>query len=191
VTAAPRRLPCEPGDVLVHVVRLRPGEGGDEGRREVPSFRSSVVATVRQKIVTAGAAGASDHEPQIHYGEGPSDPARARTLPLTTDCSGFCNSLLLPRGAHPIRTGLGYSGEGWTGTLLRHPRARFRAPTRGAAISSCGAAIRAATSRFLLELGEDPLLCSHGHERGPIAIRFSEESRYQPERGGVGCAGVS
>ena len=25
------QLPCEPGDVLVHVVRLRPGEGGDEG----------------------------------------------------------------------------------------------------------------------------------------------------------------
>jgi len=35
---------------------------------------------------------------------------------------------------------------------------------------------------ILLELGEDPLLCSHGHERGPIAIRFSDESRYQPER---------
>jgi hypothetical protein len=35
---------------------------------------------------------------------------------------------------------------------------------------------------IVLELGEDPLLCSHGHERGPIAIRFSAESLYQPER---------
>ncbi len=33
----------------------------------------------------------------------------------------------------------------------------------------------------MLVPGDDPLLCSHGQERGPIEIRFSTESRYQPE----------
>jgi hypothetical protein len=32
----------------------------------------------------------------------------------------------------------------------------------------------------VLEAGDDPLLCSHGRERGPVEIRFSTESRYQP-----------
>ena len=35
---------------------------------------------------------------------------------------------------------------------------------------------------ILLEAGEDPLLCSHGHEGGPVAIRFSDECRFQPKR---------
>jgi hypothetical protein len=33
---------------------------------------------------------------------------------------------------------------------------------------------------IVLEPGDDPLLASHGQERGPLAIRFSEESLYQP-----------
>jgi hypothetical protein len=28
--------------------------------------------------------------------------------------------------------------------------------------------------------GDDPWLCSHGQERGPLGIRFSVESEYQP-----------
>jgi hypothetical protein len=33
---------------------------------------------------------------------------------------------------------------------------------------------------LVLEAGSDPLLCSHGQEKGPLAINFSVESRYQP-----------
>jgi hypothetical protein len=33
---------------------------------------------------------------------------------------------------------------------------------------------------LVLEVGPDPLLCSHGQEKGPIAIAFSAESKYQP-----------
>src|SRR5207247_1849767 len=33
---------------------------------------------------------------------------------------------------------------------------------------------------LVLEAGADPLLCSHGQEKGPIAIAFSVESKYQP-----------
>jgi hypothetical protein len=32
----------------------------------------------------------------------------------------------------------------------------------------------------VLEPGDDPLLCSHGAERGPIAIRYSDERAFQP-----------
>ena len=75
------------------------------------------MATVRQKIVTAARWGL-DHEPQIHYGEIRPIPL-APTLPLTTDCSGFVTVCYFLAGA-PDPNGLGYSGEGWTGTLLRH-----------------------------------------------------------------------
>ena len=33
---------------------------------------------------------------------------------------------------------------------------------------------------IVLEPGDDPLLASHGQERGPVEVRFSTESRYQP-----------
>jgi hypothetical protein len=33
---------------------------------------------------------------------------------------------------------------------------------------------------IVLAPGDDPLLASHGQERGPLAIRFSGESPYQP-----------
>jgi cell wall-associated NlpC family hydrolase len=136
------------------------------------------VATVREKIVTAARWGLA-HEPRIHYGEIRPIPL-ARTLPLTTDCSGFVTVCYFLAGA-PDPNGLDYSGEGWTGTLLRHlehvPRGKAR---RGDLVVWGGYPGRHVA--ILLELGADPLLCSHGQERGPIAIRFSEESRYQPER---------
>jgi hypothetical protein len=33
---------------------------------------------------------------------------------------------------------------------------------------------------LVLEAGDDPTLVSHGQEKGPIAISFSVESKYQP-----------
>src|SRR5439155_14545384 len=33
---------------------------------------------------------------------------------------------------------------------------------------------------LVLEAGDDPLLASNGQDKGPIAIRFSLESKYQP-----------
>ena len=75
------------------------------------------MATVRHQIVTAALWGIAN-EPQIHYGEIRPIPL-ARTLPLTTDCSGFVTVCYFLAGA-PDPNGLDYSGEGWTGTLLRN-----------------------------------------------------------------------
>jgi hypothetical protein len=136
------------------------------------------VANVRQKIVTAARWGIA-HEPQIHYGELRPIPL-GRTLPLTTDCSGFVTVCYFLAGA-PDPNGLDYSGEGWTGTLLRHLEHVPRAHARPGDLVVWGG-YPGRHVAILLELGEDPLLCSHGHERGPVAIRLSDESRYQPSR---------
>jgi cell wall-associated NlpC family hydrolase len=133
------------------------------------------VATVREKIVTAARWGIG-HEPQIHYGEVRPIPL-GRALPLTTDCSGFVTICYFLAGA-PDPNGLGYSGEGWTGTLLRHLEHIPRAAARAGDLVVWGA-YPGRHVALVLEAGSDPLLCSHGQERGPRAVRYAEEDRWQ------------
>jgi cell wall-associated NlpC family hydrolase len=134
------------------------------------------VSDVRGRIVAAARWGIRN-EPLIHYGEIRPIPLR-RELPLTTDCSGFATLCYFLAGA-PDPNGYGYDGRGWTGSLLERmenvdPEAVLPGdlvvfgeyPGRHCAV--------------VLRPGEDPLLASHGQERGPIEIRFSTESRYQP-----------
>jgi len=130
--------------------------------------------TIQQRIVAAARWGIAN-EPRIHYGEARPFPL-ARRLPLTTDCSGFATLCYFLAGA-PDPNGLGYSGEGWTGTLLRH-LARTELPRAGDLV--VWGAYPGHHCAVVLEPGEDPLLCSHGRERGPLAIRFSAECRVQP-----------
>jgi cell wall-associated NlpC family hydrolase len=130
--------------------------------------------TTRQRIVAAARWGIAN-EPRIHYGEVRPMPL-ARTLPLTTDCSGFVTLCYYLAGA-PDPNGLDYSGQGWTGTLLRH-----LAPTaslRRADVVVWGA-YPGHHCALVLEPGDDPLLCSHGRERGPLAIHYSDECKLQP-----------
>jgi hypothetical protein len=134
------------------------------------------VATLREKIVTAARWGI-EHEPEIHYGEICPIPL-SRRLPLTTDCSGFVTLCYYLAGA-PDPNGYRYSGYGWTGTLLRHLTAIGPVDVRKGDIVVWGA-YPGRHCAIVLEADDDPLLCSHGMERGPIAIRFSAECRYQP-----------
>jgi cell wall-associated NlpC family hydrolase len=130
--------------------------------------------TTRQRIVAAARWGMAN-EPRIHYGQVRPMPL-ARTLPLTTDCSGFVTLCYYLAGA-PDPNGLGYTGQGWTGTLLRH-----LAPTvylRPGDIVVWGAD-PGHHCALVLEDGDDPLMCSHGRERGPLAIRYSDECLLQP-----------
>jgi cell wall-associated NlpC family hydrolase len=134
--------------------------------------------TTRQKIVTAARWGIA-HEPQIHYGEIRPFPL-TRTLPLTTDCSGFVTVCYFLGGA-PDPNGLGYSGYGWTGTLLRHLQHIAATEARRGDLVVWGA-YPGRHVALVLEPGEDPLLCSHGWERGPLEVRFSDECRVQPPK---------
>lgn len=132
--------------------------------------------SVRDGIVTAARWGI-EHEPEIHYGETRPIPL-VRRLPLTTDCSGFVTLCYYLAGAADPN-GNRYSGYGWTGTLLRHLPEIGPVDARRGDIVVWGA-YPGRHCAIVLEADDDPLLASHGMERGPIAIRFSAECRFQP-----------
>ena len=132
------------------------------------------MSDVRQAIVAAARWGIRN-EPRIHYGQVRPIPL-GRRLPLTTDCSGFVTLAYFLAGA-PDPNGLDYDGAGWTGTLLRHMQPAA-VPRPGDVV--VWGAYPGHHCAIVLEPGDDPLLASHGQERGPLAIRFSDESRGQP-----------
>jgi len=134
------------------------------------------VTVVRQAVVAAARWGIRN-EPRIHYGEVRPVPLR-RALPLTTDCSGFVTLCYFLAGA-PDPNGLGYDGQGWTGTLLRRMQHVPRSELRAGDVVVWGA-YPGHHAALVLEPGDDPLLASHGQERGPLELRFSQESPYQP-----------
>jgi hypothetical protein len=103
-----------------------------------------------------------------------------RTLPLATDCSGFATLCYYLAGA-PDPNGLGYIGQGYTGNLLRHLPQVEKEHVRPGDIVVWGQ-YPGRHCAVALEAGEDPLLASHGQERGPVEIRFSEEQRSQAGR---------
>lgn len=101
----------------------------------------------------------------------------ARRLPLTTDCSGFVTLCYFLAGA-PDPNGRRYDGEGWTGTLLAHMTAVAPDDVQPGDVVVYGAA-PGRHCAVVLVAGDDPLLASHGMERGPIAIRASDEAAVQ------------
>jgi cell wall-associated NlpC family hydrolase len=133
------------------------------------------VATVRQKIVAAARWGIA-HEPRIHYGEVRPMPLD-QTLPLTTDCSGFVTLCYYLAGA-PDPNGRGYDGSGYTGTMLDHLAPIAPDEARRGDLVVWGA-YPGRHVALVLEPGDDPLLASHGAERGPLAVRFSDEDAWQ------------
>jgi hypothetical protein len=142
------------------------------------SVRDEIVGVARWGIRNAA---------RIHYAEARPMPLR-RTLPLATDCSGFATLCYFLAGA-PDPNGLGYIGQGYTGTLLRHlphvPPERAqpgdlvvwgRYPGHHCAV--------------VLEPGDDPLLASHGGESGPLEIRLSDEEHVQDGRAATWLDGL-
>jgi hypothetical protein len=129
---------------------------------------------MRRKIVAAARWGIAN-EPRIHYGEIRPIPL-GTGLPLTTDCSGFVTICFYRAGA-PDPNGLDYGGQGYTGTLLDHLDEAAE-PKHGDVV--VWGAYPGRHCAIVLEPGVDPLLASHGRERGPIAIRYTAECRLQP-----------
>jgi cell wall-associated NlpC family hydrolase len=131
--------------------------------------------SVREEIVGVARWGIRN-EARIHYASIRPMPLR-RALPLTTDCSGFATLCYFLAGAEDPN-GLDYIGQGYTGTMLRHMRHVGRAAVQGGDLVVWGR-YPGRHVAVVLEPGDDPLLCSHGQEKGPIEILFSEESEYQ------------
>src|SRR5581483_6933654 len=166
----------EPG----HAYRVRNGRGSIvfscrvvAPAPAVDSRRSEMVRWCRWAI---------DHEGQIHYSQArPIPQYPPGTLPMTLDCSGSTITFARWAGA-PDPSGYGFSGVGSTDSILRHAQnSGLEIQRRDLelgdlvlwAIGSDGKHVA-----VVIDTGDDPLMCSHGQEAGPIAIRLSAEDRY-------------
>lgn len=135
---------------------------------------------LRAKIVEIARWGIAN-EPSIHYEQlRPVDGMdHPRKLPLHTDCSGFSTLCYRWAGAKVDPNGGNFGGGAYTGTMLQHCRHIAKSAVQPGDLVVWGA-YPGHHVALVLEAGADPLLCSHGQEKGPIAIAFSVESKYQP-----------
>jgi hypothetical protein len=114
------------------------------------------------------------NEPSIHYAETRPMPLHT-TLPMTTDCSGFATLCYFLAGA-PDPNGLGYNGQGYTGTFLDHGKRVTKAQARPGDVIVYGPGTGWHMA-VIVEAGGDPLTVSHGQEKGPALCRVSQDGR--------------
>lgn len=142
--------------------------------------------SVRAAIVGNARWGAAN-EPRIHYTEtdGRDDwlNRSARSLPMSTDCSGFVTACYKWAGA-PDPNGLGYHRLGYTGTLLSHAKAHgqiltdvSKARAGDPIVIGWGKDGEGAHVVTVIQSGADPLVVSHGKEAGPVIQRLSVDAR--------------
>lgn len=139
--------------------------------------------SVRAAVVGNARWGAAN-EPQIHYTETDARDdwlsRKRRSLPMSTDCSGFVTACYKWAGA-PDPNGLGYYRVGYTGTLLSHAKAHGKIlDDVSKARAGDPIVIGPGTGQHVvvcLIAGPDPLVCSHGREAGPVIQRLSVDSR--------------
>lgn len=129
-----------------------------------------------------------EKEPQIHYKQvrpmqtAKLTEARLREIldgggNITMDCSEAVTMICRLAGL-PDPNGLLYNGLGYTGTMLDHMVHFHDASKAGrGSILIIGAHTGDHACQVLVP-GTNPLLYSHGMERGPIAIRFLDELAY-------------
>ena len=152
-------------------------------RRHARGYGISAADRVRKKIVAYALWGAQN-ESQIHYAQvRPMDHLKAvEALPWYTDCSEFVTTIYHWAGA-PDPNGLGYNGYGFTGTMLDHGVSVPLAQVRRGDVVIWGSAPGHHTAVFVEDGGPDPMIVSHGSERGPLHIRLSAENAAQGGRG--------
>lgn len=135
----------------------------------VTGLRSKIVAEAHWGI--ANAAG-------IHYRQlRPMDGINQRhKLPLDTDCSGFVTLCYKWAGAGDPN-GLGFNGQGYTGSLLSYLTPVSQAQVKPGDLVLWARNGKGEHVSMVLEPGSDPLLVSHGQESGPYTVRFSASNR--------------
>jgi hypothetical protein len=133
------------------------------------------------------------HEPQVHYGQIRPMPTRTiRTLTelhtkvsgrggVTMDCSESVTLLCRLAGLGDPN-GLHYDGSGNTETMLAHLPHYYSSRSAGiGALVVFGVGDLAREHVCMVRHpGSDPVLFSHGQERGPFPIPLSVEKRYHP-----------
>ena len=131
-------------------------------------------AQIRRQIA-AHAMWGVDHAADIHYRQSrPIDGmGHYRQLPLSTDCSGFV-TLCYQWGGAADPNGQGFSGYGYTGTILDH----CTAIDPGSAAVGDLVVLDEGDRQHVVVLvgdGSDPAVVSHGGEYGPILTTLHKE----------------
>ena len=90
---------------------------------------------------------------------------------ITTDCSGFV-TLMAKWAGMPDPNGFGYSGEGYTGSLLNHlPHVPWSETWRGdLCVFGGGTGTHVVVLQLGVPHGGDPYVYSHGFQGGPIKL---------------------
>ena len=166
------------GPQLAGFLQGKPLPPGYKARRHKRLQEAEGHAGLRAKIVQLARWGIQN-ESQIRYQQlRPVDGLdRPHKLPLHTDCSGFAT--LCYKWADADDPNGGRFTGAYTGTMLTHCRRIPKSAIKPGDLVVWGA-YPGHHVALVLEAGHDPLLCSHGQEKGPLAIRFSAESAYQP-----------
>jgi Novel STAND NTPase 1 len=146
---------------------------------------SALPAQLRTKIVAAARWGVA-HAPQIHYvnGQGPQGlrwlNRRPYSLPLYLSSSSFVTWCYWVAGA-PNPNGSAYSlaGAVYFGSMLAHMKHIPQRQARPGDVVVFGRNPGHHVA-IVVQAGADPLLISHGQELGPILIRYSVETQFQP-----------
>lgn len=136
----------------------------------------SPVAKLRARIVAFCHWGIAN-ESDIHYSqqrpmERLKTPTQLTQLPRFADCSEFATDSYAYAGG-PDPNGENFNGTGNTTSMLQHGRVVGVADAKPGDLC-----VWADHVCIVLEPGADPLLCSHGQEKGPLAIRYSAERLY-------------
>ena len=101
------------------------------------------------------------------------------TLPLTLDCSASTTLFANWAGA-PDPNGLGFSGAGNTAAMLAHLRQITAAELRPGDLIVFDGAPEKQHVVVVLELGDDPVVASHGSPAGPFKLSLSAERKAHP-----------
>lgn len=150
-------------------------------QREGVSYLEFEILATRHKIAAIAQWGIHN-EPSIHYAQSrPIDGINhPYQLPLDTDCSGFVTLCYKWAGA-PDPNGRSFDGQGYTGTLLQHMKPIMKSQAKIGDVVVWGAFPGHHTALIIGGPHDDPLLCSHGQEAGPVPIHYVVESKFQPK----------
>jgi cell wall-associated NlpC family hydrolase len=166
------------GAQLVAYLKGEPLPADFETRQAAVKDEVGSEQALRDAIVAFAEWGIAN-ESQIHYEQlRPMDGiGQVHKLPLKTDCSGFSTLCYAWAGA-PDPNGADYNGQGYTGSMLKHMQRIPAGAVQPADLVVWGE-FPGHHVALVLKAGADPLVCSHGQEKGPFQIAVSQETTYQ------------
>jgi hypothetical protein len=145
-------------------------------RRHARGF--GVTEAERQRVsLVSYARWCCQNSANIHYAQvRPMDHLhRPKLLPWTTDCSEFVTSLYSWVGA-PDPNGFGYNGYGYTGSMLYSGQTIAMYQCKPGDVVIWGYFPGHHTAMIVdMSNSSDPIIASHGSERGPLWMRYSFE----------------